>query len=63
MKLTKKDIEQLINHGLTVDEVLKQVETITNGIPYVNIVTPASVGNGIEVISDVNQHNLIIKST
>ena len=59
MKLTKKDIEQLINHGLTVDEVLKQVETITNGIPYLDIVTPASVGNGIELISDANQHNLI----
>jgi len=59
LKLTKKDIQQLDDRGLTVDTVLKQFETISNGIPYVDIVTPASVGNGIEVISDEDQQKLI----
>ena len=59
MNLTKKDIQQLKDHGLTIEKVYRQLESFSNGIPFVEIVTPASVGNGIEVIAQENQQKLI----
>ncbi len=59
MNLTKKDIQQLKDHGLTIEKVFRQIETFSLGIPFVELVTAASVGNGIEVISPDNQQKLI----
>jgi len=57
--LTKEDIKQIENQGLTFEEVFKQINKLTHGIPPVNIVTAASVGNGIEVISEKDRDTLI----
>ena len=59
MNLTKKDIQQLKKHGLSIEKVFRQLESFSLGIPFVDIVTPASVGNGIEVIAKENQQKLI----
>ena len=59
MNLTKKDIQQLKDHGLTIEKVYRQLESFSNGIPFVDIVTAASVGNGIEAIATENQQKLI----
>lgn len=59
MNLTKKDIEQIKDHGISVETVVDQLETFSKGIPFLNIVTAASVGNGIEVISESDQKKLI----
>ena len=59
MNLTKKDIQQLKEHGLTIEKVYRQLESFSLGIPFVEIVTPASIGNGIEVIVIEDQQKLI----
>ena len=59
MSLSKKDIEQLKNHGLTLEKIYNQLKTFSEGIPFVKIVTAASIGNGIETISENDQKKLI----
>ena len=49
--LTEKDIKQIENYGLSLQEVYQQLETFRHGIPYADIVTTASVGNGIKQLS------------
>lgn len=44
---SKKDIEQLEKHGLSEDQVRQQIRTFRNGIPFVNIFKPATLGDGI----------------
>ena len=59
MSLSKKDLEQLKEHGLTLEKVYYQLKTFSDGIPYVKVVTAASVSNGIESISKDDQQKLI----
>lgn len=59
MNLTKQDIRQLKDHGLTIEKVFGQLESFSLGIPFVEVVTAASVGNGIEAIANKNQQKLI----
>ncbi len=59
MSLSKKDLQQLKDHGLSLEKVYYQIKTFTNGIPFVNVVTPASINNGIESINPDNQQMLI----
>ncbi len=56
--LTEKDIRQIENHGLTIKKVYHQLETFTRGIPFVDVVTTASVGNGIQQLSSHEQQSL-----
>jgi hypothetical protein len=49
--LTEKDIEQIEKHGLNINQVYGQLEIFRRGIPFVNIVTTASMGNGIQQLS------------
>jgi len=46
--LTEKDIEQIEDNKQTLNQVIKQLEIFTRGIPFVEIITTASVGNGIQ---------------
>lgn len=59
MNLTTKDIQQLKDHGLSIEKVYRQLETFSLGIPYVEVITAASIGNGIEAISEENKKKLI----
>lgn len=56
--LSKKDIKQIEDQGIAFEKVFKQVDYLTRGIPPANIVTAATVGNGIEVISQQAQQQL-----
>jgi len=56
--LTEKDIKQIEDYGLSLHEVYQQLETFRRGIPYANIVTTASVGNGIKQLSQAEQQRL-----
>jgi len=49
--LTKKDLEQIKEHGLSLDDVYHQLKTFSDGIGKVDIVTAASVDNGIVALS------------
>ena len=59
MNFTKGDIQQIKDQGLTIENVYRQIETFSQGIPFVEIVTAASVGNGIENIIYENQQKLV----
>ncbi|GAB5398722.1 MAG: hypothetical protein Aureis2KO_03070 [Aureisphaera sp.] len=56
--LTEKDIDQIEAHGLTLHKVYKQLETFSRGIPFANVITTASLGNGIQAINDDAQKGL-----
>lgn len=59
MNLTKEDISYLKDYGLSLEKVYRQLEAFSLGIPFVEIITAASIGNGIEKISTENQKKLI----
>ncbi|MFT4698865.1 MAG: hypothetical protein ACI9SJ_002023 [Flavobacteriaceae bacterium] len=56
---SEKDLKQIKQHNLTLEKVNQQKATFINSIPFVEVITSASVGNGIEVISKDNQQKLI----
>jgi hypothetical protein len=57
--LSQKDLQQIQDHGISLQTIYKQLETFSLGIPPADIVTAASVGNGIEVIPE-DQHQKLI---
>ncbi|NNM21916.1 MAG: DUF4301 family protein, partial [Flavobacteriaceae bacterium] len=56
--LTEKDIEQIEDHGLNINQIYGQLETFVRGIPFTQIVTTATVGNGIHQHSEKEHHRL-----
>ncbi len=56
--LTEKDIEQIKATDLTINKVVKHLEIFTRGIPFVDIVTTATVGNGIQVVKKSEEQSL-----
>lgn len=56
---TETDLQQISKEGLHPDTIAEQIETFINGIPYAEIVTAASIGNGIELIEKVDQQELV----
>ena len=56
--LHEKDIQQINDHGLTLEKVYRQLEKFSLGIPPTKVVTPASEGNGIEVINSDDAQQL-----
>jgi hypothetical protein len=57
--LTEKDIKQIKNHDLKIDQIVKQLEVFQRGIPPVEVITAATVGNGIEVIPVETEQHLL----
>ena len=57
--LTKEDLQQIKEYGLPPQKVYHQIETFSLGIPPADIVTAASVGNGILVIPEESHLKLI----
>ena len=49
---TEEDLEQIRNHGLSVEAVLRQLEQLNNPPPYLQLVRPCTVGDGIDKIDD-----------
>ncbi|MEM5563660.1 DUF4301 family protein [Psychroserpens sp. AS72] len=61
MKFTEKDIKQIEAKGLTVDKVKMQIRLFENGLPYANLVSEATIGDGILELSDDDIENYISK--
>jgi len=59
LKFTKQDIQQIDDLGISLDSVHDHLEKFAQGIPFVNVLTAASIGNGIETISKEDQQKLI----
>ncbi|WP_055434727.1 DUF4301 family protein [Lacinutrix algicola] len=51
MNFTKAQIKQIENKGLTVDKVLKQIETFKSGLPLINLESAAILEHGILSVS------------
>jgi len=56
--LEEKDLKQIKAQGLTLNEIIKQLETFTIGIPFVNVVTTATINNGIFKLSQSEQEKM-----
>lgn len=50
--LNNEDVSLIREHGLSVEEVEKQVALFEKGAPYVNLARPCTVGDGIKRLSD-----------
>lgn len=47
MSFTDLDLKQIIDKGLTLDTINRQIELFKTGVPYTNIFAVATIGNGI----------------
>jgi hypothetical protein len=54
MIFSDKDVKQIKNHGLTLDEVNAQMEKFQYGFPFVNIVKPATDTDGVISCSETD---------
>ncbi|MDP5157939.1 MAG: DUF4301 family protein [Flaviramulus sp.] len=56
---TEKDIQQIENKGATLSQVVAQVERIKNGMSFSNLISAATIGEGIESYSADEENALI----
>jgi hypothetical protein len=56
---TETDLQQISKEGLHPDSINEQLETFIHGIPFAEVVTAASIGNGIELIGKDGQQKLV----
>ncbi len=56
---TEKNIQQIKNHGLSEAKVTRQLEIFMEGIPFANVVEPASADNGIAVFTEKQQQDFV----
>jgi len=47
MEFTKNDIDYITNHGLTIEEVNRQIEILKSGMKFVELLRPATIDDGI----------------
>lgn len=59
MKFTQKDKEQLLEKGISEDQVRHQLTLFKQGIPFVDIREPATIGNGIYTYNKEEQKALV----
>lgn len=53
MNFSDKDLKQIEEHGLTTDEVEKQIDNFKKGFPYADIEKPVTANDGVVVIDDI----------
>ncbi len=49
---SEQDINQINQHGLTIDNINRQIDNFVKKFPYANIIEPANVSNGIFVLNE-----------
>ncbi|MCK0107983.1 DUF4301 family protein [Flavobacteriaceae bacterium S0825] len=59
MNFTQNDINQIEKKGLTVDKVLSQIALFKKGVPFVNLKSTATIGNGILAFNEREREDLI----
>ena len=59
MNFTQNDINQIEKKGLTVDKVLSQIALFKKGVPFVNLKSTATIGNGILALNEREREDLI----
>nr|WP_321221764.1 DUF4301 family protein [uncultured Psychroserpens sp.] len=61
MNFSQKDIQQIENKGLTVSDVEQQIRLFENGLPFANLVSEATINNGILRLSKTEIERYISK--
>ena len=49
---TQEDLLQISRHGLSVEQVERQIENFRQGFPFLKVVRAASVGDGVLKLDD-----------
>src|SRR5690554_6278209 len=52
MEFTKKDIDHITHHGLTTEEVNRQIGILKSGMKFVELLRPATINEGIIELTD-----------
>lgn len=55
MNFTEDEIQQIKTHGLTKEKVTAQINSFVHGIPYTEIIKPATINDGILLLSQEEQ--------
>lgn len=64
MNFTKKQIKQIERKGITVDKVIKQIETFKSGLPFIKLESAAILGHGIIKTTEAeNNENALFYDT
>ncbi|MFW6347379.1 MAG: DUF4301 family protein [Cyclonatronaceae bacterium] len=61
MPFDTRTTEQIKAHGLSIAEVERQLQLFKNGIPFVRLDRPATVGDGIRRLSEAEQQELVAR--
>ena len=59
MNFSEKDLEQIQNHGLSIEEINRQLQLLKNGLPSTEVLEPATINNGIVKFSEEEIKDLI----
>ena len=59
MNFTEKQLKQIENKGLTLDEIKSQINLFNKGLPFINLKSAATINHGILIIDDDERENLI----
>jgi len=55
----KEDLNRIKSRGLTLQKVISQIETFKKGIPFINLLRPCTISDGITVIEKSDLHRLV----
>lgn len=58
-QLLKADLKQIKSKGITPEKIEEQVEVFKRGIPFVNLVSAATIGNGVERFSGEERQRFV----
>ncbi|MEM9686973.1 MAG: DUF4301 family protein, partial [Bacteroidota bacterium] len=61
MIFSNEDIPQITQRGMTLNQVLQQLETFKKGIPYVDVVAAATTNNGILKLSKAAEKACVLR--
>ena len=56
---TKKDKQQLKNKGISLQTIQEQITNFSNGFPFLNIIKPAIIKNGVLLLKDEDNKKYI----
>ena len=59
MNFSQKDIQQIESKGLTIDKVNSQIQYFKKGISYANLVSAATLNNGIIKLTHNQEKELV----
>lgn len=59
MRFTSHDLQRLSESGISKEQVLAQIESFRKGFPFINLVRPCTVGDGLTTIDSSEFDSLI----